>query len=41
MALRIGVDLCDDYTVISVAGEDEVTSMPTVICRDKKRNTGI
>ena len=37
MALRIGVDLCDDYTVISVAGEDEVTSMPTVICRDKKK----
>ena len=36
MALTVGIDLCDDYTMVYVSGAEAPEYMPTVICREKK-----
>lgn len=37
MSVTIGIDLCDDYTTICVEGSEDVSVIPTVICRDKHK----
>lgn len=32
----IGIDLCSDYTVLHRYGTEQVTTIPTVICRDRE-----
>lgn len=36
MAISLGIDLCDDYTTVCIAGGSGVKLIPTVICRDKE-----
>ncbi len=36
MALSVGLDLCDDYTIAYGYEDKSVVNVPTVICREKK-----
>ncbi len=37
MAAVFSLDLCDDYTTVCAEGDEEVSILPTVICRDKNK----
>ena len=36
MSLKLGIDLCDDYTTAYVHEDRSMVSVPTAICREKK-----
>ncbi len=39
MGLSVGLDLCDDYSIVFINGDERARIYPSVICRDKKKES--